>query len=251
LKRRDDCTSAFGFRFVRWLFTTAEPLMGGPNPRAAMMRYTCTTTHLPSFRIPAQTQGEIVLQLARRRGAIRARALEPLGIPRAVLSRLVARGELIRVDRGLYVHPEADLTEHHTLAEVLLRVPHAVVNLLSALAFHGLTTEQPHAVWIALPRNAQAPRLDYPPLQLTWAPERLLQLGVDIHEIEGIPVPITSPARTVADCFKFRSRVGLEVAIEALRDYRRAHRTEGDALWAMARQCRVATVMRPYLEAIP
>ncbi len=196
------------------------------------------------------THPEQVLKLTRIRGVIRARDLNPLGIPRAVLQRLVERGALVRAARGLYICPEADITEHHTLVEVAARVPRAVVNLLSALAFHELTDELPHAVWIAIPRGSQVPRLDTPELVLTWTAPRFLEKGVTRHSIEGLDVAVTDPARTVADCFKFRSRVGLEVAITALRDYLRAHREGREALWHMAGLCRVRTVIRPYLESL-
>jgi len=196
------------------------------------------------------TQTKAVLDLARQRGVIRARDLKPLGIPRIVLSRLVDQGRLLRVGRGVYMHPEADVTQHHTLVEVAARVPGAVVNLLSALAFHELTTELPSAVWIAIQRGSQAPRLESPRLELTWTAPRFLALGVEHHLIEGVAVAVTTPSRTVADCFKYRSKVGLDVAIAALRDYLATHRSGRDALWEMSEACRVRTVMRPYLEAM-
>lgn len=196
------------------------------------------------------TQPEQILALAHQKGMIRARDLDALGIPRAVLRRLVQRGELLRIARGLYMHPDAEVTEHHTLAEVVVRVPGAVVNLLSALAFHELTDELPHGVWIAMKRGSQRPHLDTPTLELTWTAPRFLKLGVTRHRIEGVEVAVTDPARTVADCFKYRSRVGLDVSIAALRDYLRTHRDGRETLWAMAGACRVRTVIRPYLETL-
>lgn len=197
-----------------------------------------------------RTQSDQVLALMESRTVIRARDLDSLGIPRSVLGRLVRDGALVRAGRGLYMCPNAEVTRHHTLVEVAHRVPGAVVNLLSALTFHELTDELPYAVWIAVRQGSQAPCLDTPRLELTWTAPRFLDLGVDRHRIEGIDVPITDPARTVADCFKFRSRVGVDVAVEALRDYQRLHRGRGDALWTMAGHCRVQSVMRPYLEAL-
>lgn len=196
------------------------------------------------------THADQVLDLARSRSVIRTRDLARLGIPRAVLGRLVRSGSLIRVARGLYMHPEADVTRHHSLVEVVTRVPGGVVNLLSALAFHGLTDEIPYAVWIAIRRGSQAPRLGTPRLELTWTAPRFLEFGVVRHRIEGVDVPVTDAARTVADCFKFRNRVGVEVGVSALRDYLRLHRCGRDALWSMAEACRVQRVMRPYLEAM-
>ncbi len=196
------------------------------------------------------SQPELVLALARERGVIRSRDLEALGIPRAVLSRLLDAGELVRGERGLYTLPDHPITEHHTLVEVATKVPGAVVNLLSALAFHGLTDELPHAVWIAIRNDRQAPRMETVTLEITWSMPRLLDVGVDRHEVEGTSVPVTTPARTVADCFKHRSRVGVDTATAALRDYLRVHRSGRDILWEMAGVCRVQTVMRPYLEAL-
>ena len=196
------------------------------------------------------TQPAQVLALARSRGVIRPRDLEPLGIPRAVLRRLVDQGALVRTGRGLYMSPEADVTRHHTLVEVVARVPGAVVNLLSALTFHELTDEIPHAVWIAIRRGSQAPRLESPRLEVTWTAPRFLELGVTRHEIEGIQVAVTDPARTVVDCFKFRSRVGVDVAISALRDFVATHRQGRQELWELADACRVRTVIRPYLESL-
>jgi predicted transcriptional regulator of viral defense system len=196
------------------------------------------------------TQPNQVLHLALSKGVIRAKDLDPLGIPRTVLQRLVDSGALIQVGRGLYMSPETDITPQHTLVEVASRVPNAVVNLLSALAFHELTDELPHAVWIAIPRGSQAPKLNGPKLEFTWTARRFLEIGVTKHQLEGIEVPVTDPARTVADCFKFRSRIGLDLAITALRDYLRLHPKGHAMLWEAAGACRVQTVIRPYLESL-
>jgi predicted transcriptional regulator of viral defense system len=196
------------------------------------------------------SQPDRVLALARSKGVIRAKDLDPLGIPRAVLRRLVDQGGLVQTGRGIYMSPDADITRHHTLVEVAVRVPGAAINLLSALAFHDLTDELPHAVWIAVRRGSQAPNLDTPRVEVTWTAPRFLIEGLTRHRIEGIDVPITDPARTVADCFKYRSRVGIDVAIASLRDYLEHHRAGRDALWQAAGSCRVQTVLRPYLESL-
>lgn len=196
------------------------------------------------------TQPEQVLALARSKGVIRARDLVPLGASRTVLRRLVAQGALVQAGRGLYMSPEAEITPHHTLVEVAARVPGAVVNLLSALAFHELTDELPHAVWIAVRRGSQIPKLDTPRLEVTWTAPRFLSAGITRHHIEGIDVAVTDSARTVVDCFKYRSRVGLDVAIAALRAYLARNRTGREPLWEAALACRVQTVIRPYLESL-
>jgi predicted transcriptional regulator of viral defense system len=218
--------------------TVSEPPQQGP-PRAA----------LPEGAA-AERQASSVLRLAHSKGALRARDLAALGVSRAVLGRLVAQGALLRVGRGLYMSPKADISAHHSLVEVAARVPGAVINLLSALAFHGLTDELPHAVWLAIARGAHAPRLDGPPLALTWAPVAALSVGVTRHRIEGVEVAVTDPARTVVDCFKHRRRVGIDVAIAALRALVSQEPLARDAVWQAAGPARMRQVIRPYLEGV-
>lgn len=134
---------------------------------------------------------------------------------------LCDRGILERVDRGIYRLVDGPVTEHHSLAEVAVRVPHATVCLLSALQLHELTTEVPHAVWVMIDRHARMPKLPYPKLEVVRASGRALQHGIETRVIEGVEVRITSPAKTVADCFRYRQHVGLDVAMAALRDYLR------------------------------
>ncbi|MBI5363049.1 MAG: type IV toxin-antitoxin system AbiEi family antitoxin domain-containing protein [Planctomycetes bacterium] len=192
---------------------------------------------------------EALLRLARR-GPLRARDLDPAGIPRAYLRRLCDRGLLEQVDRGLYQLADAPTTELNSLAQVAKRVPHAVVCLLSALQVHGLTTEAPHAVWVLLDRNARLPKLTQPKLEVVRASGPAREHGVEVRTIEGVRVRLTTPAKTVADCFRYRRHVGLDVALAALRDYLRKHRGGIDALEAAARADRVHAVLRPYLEAL-
>lgn len=191
-----------------------------------------------------------ILDLARRAGAVRPRDLDARGIPRVYLTRLVRRGLLERVGRGLYTLSHAQATEHRTLAEAAKRVPHGVVCLLSALRFHGLTTQNPFQVWMAIHHKAWAPRAEGPPLRVVRMSGAALESGVETHRIDGVAVRVFSPAKTVADCFKFRNRIGLDVALEALRDYRRGYPAGMDELWRYARINRVSRVIRPYLEAL-
>ena len=199
---------------------------------------------------------EALIRLARR-GPVRARDLDDLGIPRAYLARLIRQGKLEQSARGLYQLPDADVTELHSLAEVALRVPHATICLLSALQVHGLTSEAPHAVWIMIDTRARAPKLDTPALEIVRAHGVAREHGVEKRKVEGVSVRITTPAKTVADCFRYRRHVGIEVALAALRDYLAETRKRGrradvtiDALVAAARADRVGTVLRPYLEAL-
>ena len=190
-----------------------------------------------------------LLRLAEK-GPVRARDLDEHGIPRAYLKRLVARGDLEQIDRGLYRLVDAPATELSALADVSKRVPHAVVGLLSALQAHGMTSEVPHAVWVFVDRRARVPKVASPKLEVVRASGLARTHGVETRVIDGVKVQLTSPAKTVADCFRFRRHVGLEVAIAALRDYLAKRKGSVDALLQAARADRVEALMRPYVEAL-
>jgi predicted transcriptional regulator of viral defense system len=193
---------------------------------------------------------EKALQVLKRLGIARSRDLERDGISRTQLRRLLARGLIEHVGRGLYGLPGAARTERLHLAEVARRVPGGVVCLLSALRFHGLTTQNPFEVWVAIPRRAWRPRVEHPPLRLVYLSGPALKQGVEEHDIGGVAVRVFSAAKTVADCFKFRNKIGIDVAVEALRDYRRLHPKHLEAVWRFAELDRVTRVIRPYLEAV-
>jgi len=197
----------------------------------------------------ALTKIEKLLRIARK-GPIRARDLDRDGIPRAYLKRLCDRGMIERVDRGLYRLAESPVSELSSLAEVAKRVPHAVVCLLSALQVHGLTTESPHAVWVLIDRHARLPKLTYPNLEIVRASGPARYHGVETRSVDGVKVQLTGPAKTVADCFRFRRHVGLEVALAALKDYLRKRKGSIDALIEAARADRIYAFMRPYLESL-
>lgn len=193
---------------------------------------------------------EKVVQLVRRAGLLRPRDLDRHGIPRIYLSRLQRAGRLERVARGLYRLPDANVNEYHTLAQVAKRNPHGVACLMTALAFHGMTTQAPFEVWWAIDVKSRQPKFDDLPVRIIRFSGPSLVKGVVKHRIEGVTVRVTSPAKTVADCFKFRNKIGTDVAIEALRDCLRSRKATIDDLWRYAEVCRVANVMRPYLEAM-
>lgn len=201
------------------------------------------------MKTPRPTKTDELIRMARN-GPVRARDLDAAGIPRTTLKRLCDRGILERVDRGLYRLADASATELSTLAEVAKRVPHAVICLLSALRVHGLTTESPHAVWILIDSRARMPRLEYPKLEVVRASGLAREHGVEMRSIEGVAVRITTPAKTVSDCFRFRRHVGLEVALAALKDYLKVHAGTIDDIVEAARADRIYGVMRPYLEAL-
>jgi len=191
-----------------------------------------------------------VLRIIRQMGLVRPVDLETRGIPRAQLYSLVRKGLVARQARGIYVASQHPFTTEHTLAQVAKRVPAGAFCLLTALRFHGLTTQSPADVWIALPEKARKPRLDYPRLRVARFSGPALSEGIETHRLEGVDVRIYSAAKTVADCFKYRNKVGIDVAVEALRDFSRRHRGGATELARFARICRVTRVMQPYLDAI-
>lgn len=193
---------------------------------------------------------EQVLKLAKRPQGVAARELSEAGIHRQVLTRLVTSGEIVRVARGVYRLPDMTAGEHHGLALASMAAPNGVICLLSALQFHGLGTQLPHEVWVAVGRRTRSPRLQYPPLRVLRFSDAALIEGVERHRIEGREVAIYSVEKTLADCFKYRNKIGLDVALEALREARRRRAISADALWHYAKVDRVANVMRPYLEAV-
>lgn len=198
---------------------------------------------------PDGTLEEAALALAERQSLLRARDLSQRGISTVVLSRLVAQGKLERVTRGIYTLPGRTLSEHRSLAEAALRVPKGVVCLLSALRVHGIGTQSPFEVWMAMPSNSPSPRPEAPALRVVRMSGAALTEGIVRVEIDGVPVPVFDADKTVADCFKYRNKIGIDVALEALREGWSQGKLSMDALWRYAAVDRVANVMRPYLES--
>ncbi len=193
---------------------------------------------------------EQALEIIKTKGLVRTRDLTALGIRRDYLATLLREGLIERVSRGIYILPGLDTTEHHSLAEASKRVSKGIVCLLSALRFHGLTTQNPSRVWMAIDRKAWLPELDTPLVQLVRFSGKALEYGIEEHTIEGVNVRVYNPAKTVADCFKYRNKIGQDVALEALRDCWKQRRATMDHLWEAAEACRVARIMRPYLESL-
>ena len=196
------------------------------------------------------TQEQAVLTLAKARPLLRARDLAQHGLPTVVLSRLVAAGRLERVARGVYGLPGQAISEHRSLAEVALRVPQGVVCLLSALRVHGVGTQAPFEVWLAIARHAPTPRLVQPKVRPVRMSGAALTDGIEHLTVDGVRVPVFNLAKTVADCFKYRNKIGLDVALEALRDGWAQRKFTMDSIWHYATINRVANVMRPYLESV-
>jgi predicted transcriptional regulator of viral defense system len=198
----------------------------------------------------AATQEQQVLRLARTHKILRARVVTQHGLSTIALTRLVQAGALERVARGLYGLTGAKISAHRSLAEVSARVRKGVVCLLSALRVHEIGTQAPFEVWIAIPQHMTTPRLDQPTIRVVRMSDAALTDGVEHLKIDGVDVPVFNAARTVVDCFRFRNKIGLDVALEALRDGWSQRKFTMDELWRHATRGRVANVMRPYIEAI-
>lgn len=189
-------------------------------------------------------------KLAEKFAVLRTRDFERKGIPRQSLPDLVTAGVWEKVGRGLYASAVLSPGPHHSLLEVARQSPRAVICLLSALRFHGLTTETPSEVWIALPRNQRVPRSKGVRIKAVRLSGAGFTEGVEERHIGGVPLKVYSVAKTVADCFKFRNQIGTNVALEALRDAWKSRKATANELWHQAKACRVANIMRPYLEAV-
>jgi predicted transcriptional regulator of viral defense system len=186
----------------------------------------------------------------RRGGLLRTSEALRLGIHPRTLYAMRDEGVLEQLSRGLYRLAELPPLGAPDLVAVARKVPAGVICLISALAFHELTTQIPHAVYVALARGTEPPRLDYPPVRIFWFTGDAFTEGIEIHKSDHVSVPIYTPEKTLADCFKYRNKLGLDVAVEALRLYRRRRRMRLDDLLRFGRICRVEKVMRPYLEAL-
>lgn len=198
----------------------------------------------------SESKKEQVLELARSLGVVRPIDIEARGIHREYLRRLEREGMLMRSGRGLYILSDRPVTENHSLASACKRVPHGIVCLLSALRFHGLTTQAPFEVWLAIDGSSRAPKEEMLPLRIVYMSGIALTAGVESHLVEGVTVQVYNIAKTVADCFKYRNKIGLDVALEALRECWRDRGCTMDELWHYAKICRVASVMRPYMESL-
>ena len=183
-------------------------------------------------------------------GVLRTKDALRLGIHPETLYGMRDSGSLVRLGRGLYRLTDLPPLGNPDLVTVGMKVPTGVLCLISALAFHELTTQIPHEVYIALPRGTEPPRLDYPPLRIFWFSRKVFEFGMEAHQLDGVRVRIYSPEKTVADCFKYRNKIGLDTAREALKLYLERRKRNLDAMLEAAEVCRVAKVMRPYLEAL-
>ena len=200
--------------------------------------------------MPADTHIQRVLDLASQKGLLRANDLQDIQAPRIVLTRLTASGLLERVGRGLYRLSSQPGSELEGVAAVATKVPQAVFCLLTALQFHELTTQLPRHVWISMPRGSHVPRIGFPPIKMVQMTGAAYSDGIETFERDGVKLRVYCAAKTVADCFKHRNKIGLDVALEALRDCLRRKKAAPSAILEAARVSRVENVLRPYLEAL-
>ena len=196
------------------------------------------------------TQTQRVLDLVRQMGVLRPTNLKDIDIPRVVLTRLTASGQLEKVGRGLYRLPDVSISEQESLVTIAVKVPQAVFCLLTALQIHELTTQLPRQIWIAMPQGSHTPKIDYPPVKMVQFTGDAFSEGIEVIQADRVALRVYGVAKTVADCFKHRSKIGLDVAIEALKDALAQKKASANDLWRFAKICRVANVMRPYLETL-
>lgn len=191
-----------------------------------------------------------VLQMARKEGIVRMSELTKKGITRATVSRLVSEKKLKKLAPGLYCLPDTEFSEKESLVIIASRVPQAVFCLLTALQVHELTTQLPRRLWIAMPKGSHVPRIDYPPIKMVQYSNESYSDGIEIIESDNIKLKVYSSAKTIVDCFKHRNKIGLDVAIEALKEAYVKNKVTVDELWHYAKICRVTNIIRPYIEAI-
>ena len=191
-----------------------------------------------------------LIRLAKKQNIIRPCDIEKFNIPRMSLSRLIDKGIFEKIGRGLYRLTDADYSEYETLKMVSIKVPQSVFCLLTALEIHQLTTQLPREVWIAMPTGSHKPTIDYPPINMVTYSKTALTSGIETHKKDNVSIHVYSIAKTIADCFKHRNKIGSDIAITALKEAIEKNRVSNDELWHFAKICRVSRVMQPYIEAL-
>lgn len=199
--------------------------------------------------VVSSTKQDRVLNFVKQQGMIRVRDALAQGIHPEYLRRLCDKGMLVKLSRGIYIPADQEISQHIGLAQVAKRVPQGVICLLSALQFHEIGTQSPFEIWIAISPREAKPRIVYPPVRVVRFSSQSLTEGVEEHQVEGVTIKVYNQAKTIADCFKYRNKTGLDVALEALKDCRQRKLCTTEQLWKYAKICRVSNVMKPYLEA--
>ena len=244
---------AADFGSLHWDGGGSERFQGMPSQYVANTKsrhFLIYAAYLYNISDMTTTPQHPILNLAHSKGVLRTRDVCAAGESRVALAKLVREGLLSKLGRGLYALPDRPFSENGALAEVSAKSEHGVVCLISALRFHELTTQQSSEIWLAIPHKAHPPKLDYPPLRVVHMSGEAMTAGIESATVAGASVRVFCVAKTVADCFKFRNKLGLDVALEALNEAWAARRVTMDELWRYAQICRVANVMRPYMEAL-
>ena len=184
-----------------------------------------------------------------RSGTFRVSDAMKAGFHPRTIYNMKDKGLIVRLSRGMYRFADLPAMSNPDLAIIAMKIPKGVICLISALSYHEITTEIPHEVYLALPRSTEPPRLDYPPLRVFWFGRHAFEEGIEQHDVDGVLIRVYSPEKTLADCFKYRNKIGIDVALEALKNYRRKKQFNVDELMYYAKVCRVERVMRPYVEA--
>lgn len=206
--------------------------------------------HVQIYFMSNANRTKQLVNLAKNKGLIRPLDLDALEIPRITLTRLVEKGIFEKVSRGVYRVANQHYSEYSDLMTVAVKAPQAVFCLLTALQFHELTTQLPRDIWIAMPKGRHAPRLDYPPLKMIQYSNNVFHSGINTYQHNGVTLRVYSIEKTIADCFKHRNKIGIDVAIEALKEAKQKQLLSVDCLWQFAKLCRVTNIIRPYLESI-
>ena len=196
------------------------------------------------------TKRQQVIDFAKKHFVVRPRDLAELSLPKDYLNQLYQEGIFLKLGRGLYQYPEQAISSHQSLVEVAKLAPKGVISLLSALSFHEIGTQNPFEVWLAIDRKGWRPTINYLPVRYVTMSQEALHAGLEVHQVEGVDVNIFCPAKTVADCFKYRNKIGLDIAIEALKEGWKDRKFTMDQLSKYAITCRVAKVMQPYMESL-
>lgn len=193
---------------------------------------------------------EQIIKKIEKKGVVRSFEIEELGVSREYIRQLKDEGIIERAGRGIYTLPDADVSTFHSYVEAAKLVPKGIICLLSALSFHQITTQLPSRIWMAIETHSLKPTKADVPLKIVYFSKKAFTEGVEEHEIEGSLVKIYNPAKTVADCFKYRNKIGLDVATEALKDCLKMKKCSVNELWKYAKICRVTTIIKPYVEAL-
>ncbi len=202
---------------------------------------------MPALQI--ESQRDVAVRLLGARGIMRLSELKAAGVHYQTLARMAEDGAVLRVGRGLYQLPEAQYGLAHSLAEVAKAIPNGVICLISALQYHELTLQMPPHVWVAIGRKNRMPRIAYPPVRAIRFGEAAMSVGIEHHLVDKVETRIFDPAKTIVDCFRYRKEVGIDIALEGLRNGVRKRKAHPDRIAAYARSLHIWSVLKPYLDA--